>query len=124
MCLKLSPYSASGGVAAFGWNEHGMCGTGREENVGTATKVSGLPHNIEGGGILVGAGAGHSLALVQLPPQYGSSISKCTGCPVVPGGPAVPGCPVVPAGPGGPAVPGGPGGPTRLWDARAPVNMA
>ena len=52
-------------MVAFGWNEHGMCGTGDEVNVTH-------PHVVEGevGGwdmVRVGAGAGHSLAVVKRP---------------------------------------------------------
>ena len=49
----------------WGWNEHGMCGTGTETNVHS-------PHTLEleratkqGDTMLVGAGAGHSLLVVQ-----------------------------------------------------------
>ena len=59
-CISLFP-AGSGKVLAFGWNEHGMCATGDEENVWGPREVSGLP---EGGvASLVGAGAGHSLII-------------------------------------------------------------
>lgn len=64
--LAAYPCTGSGDVAAFGWNEHGMCGTGNEKDVGVVTKVSGLPPHEDGGHMMVGAGAGHSLALVKV----------------------------------------------------------
>ncbi|XP_027276339.1 secretion-regulating guanine nucleotide exchange factor isoform X4 [Cricetulus griseus] len=50
---------------SWGWNEHGMCGDGTESNVWTPSPVQALqsPSRI----LLVGCGAGHSLALCQLP---------------------------------------------------------
>lgn len=49
---------------AWGWNEHGMCGDGTESNVWTPSPVQAL-HSARL--LLVGCGAGHSLALCQLP---------------------------------------------------------
>ncbi|GAB1292116.1 Secretion-regulating guanine nucleotide exchange factor [Apodemus speciosus] len=50
---------------SWGWNEHGMCGDGTESNVWTPTPVQALPSPSRL--LLVGCGAGHSLALCQLP---------------------------------------------------------
>ncbi|XP_074257292.1 secretion-regulating guanine nucleotide exchange factor isoform X8 [Saimiri boliviensis] len=56
-----------GGVCySWGWNEHGMCGDGTEANVWAPKPVQALPSS---SGLLVGCGAGHSLALCQLPPH-------------------------------------------------------
>lgn len=49
---------------AWGWNEHGMCGDGTESNVWTPSLVQALQSARL---LLVGCGAGHSLALCQLP---------------------------------------------------------
>ncbi|XP_057612120.1 secretion-regulating guanine nucleotide exchange factor isoform X2 [Chionomys nivalis] len=49
---------------AWGWNEHGMCGDGTESNVWTPSPVQALQSARL---LLVGCGAGHSLALCQLP---------------------------------------------------------
>uniref|UniRef100_A0A8C6I9P4 Secretion regulating guanine nucleotide exchange factor n=1 Tax=Mus spicilegus TaxID=10103 RepID=A0A8C6I9P4_MUSSI len=51
---------------SWGWNEHGMCGDGTESNVWTPTPVQALPPS-PSRLLLVGCGAGHSLALCQLP---------------------------------------------------------
>nr|XP_055138180.1 secretion-regulating guanine nucleotide exchange factor isoform X2 [Symphalangus syndactylus] len=54
-----------GGVCySWGWNEHGMCGDGTEANVWAPKPVQAL---LSSSGLLVGCGAGHSLALCQLP---------------------------------------------------------
>ncbi|KAM5183951.1 secretion-regulating guanine nucleotide exchange factor isoform 2-T2 [Callospermophilus lateralis] len=54
-----------GGVChSWGWNEHGMCGDGTEANVWAPKPVQLLQ---SASGLLVGCGAGHSLALCQLP---------------------------------------------------------
>ncbi|XP_048217059.1 secretion-regulating guanine nucleotide exchange factor isoform X2 [Perognathus longimembris pacificus] len=53
-----------GACYSWGWNEHGMCGDGTEVNVWIPKPVQGLP---SASGLLVGCGAGHSLALCQLP---------------------------------------------------------
>ncbi|XP_031242572.1 secretion-regulating guanine nucleotide exchange factor isoform X4 [Mastomys coucha] len=50
---------------SWGWNEHGMCGDGTESNVWTPTPVRALPSS-PSRLLLVGCGAGHSLALCQL----------------------------------------------------------
>ena len=58
-------YTISGSmqVMSFGWNEHGMCGTGHERNVHAPSPVvSGLA---EWEPVLVGAGAGHSFVLAH-----------------------------------------------------------
>nr|XP_034788147.1 secretion-regulating guanine nucleotide exchange factor isoform X6 [Pan paniscus] len=55
----------TGGVCySWGWNEHGMCGDGTEANVWAPKPVQAL---LSSSGLLVGCGAGHSLALCQLP---------------------------------------------------------
>ncbi|XP_073898715.1 LOW QUALITY PROTEIN: secretion-regulating guanine nucleotide exchange factor [Castor canadensis] len=48
---------------SWGWNEHGMCGDGTEANVWVPKPVQVLQ---SASGLLVGCGAGHSLALCQL----------------------------------------------------------
>ncbi|XP_064144435.1 secretion-regulating guanine nucleotide exchange factor isoform X2 [Loxodonta africana] len=54
-----------GGVCySWGWNEHGMCGDGTEANVWAPVPVQALRSSV---GLHVGCGAGHSLALCQLP---------------------------------------------------------
>lgn len=49
---------------SWGWNEHGMCGSGDEVNVNTPASVVGLTddHHFA---ILVGCGAGHTFAIVD-----------------------------------------------------------
>uniref|UniRef100_A0A8C0TLD5 Secretion regulating guanine nucleotide exchange factor n=1 Tax=Canis lupus familiaris TaxID=9615 RepID=A0A8C0TLD5_CANLF len=49
---------------SWGWNEHGMCGDGSEANVWAPKPVEALRSSR---GLLVGCGAGHSLALCQPP---------------------------------------------------------
>ncbi|XP_070347408.1 secretion-regulating guanine nucleotide exchange factor isoform X26 [Equus asinus] len=53
-----------GACYSWGWNEHGMCGDGTEANVWAPKPVQSLRLS---SGLLVGCGAGHSLALCQLP---------------------------------------------------------
>nr|XP_058161648.1 secretion-regulating guanine nucleotide exchange factor isoform X2 [Dasypus novemcinctus] len=53
-----------GACYSWGWNEHGMCGDGTEANVWAPKPVQMLR---SASGLLVGCGAGHSLALCQLP---------------------------------------------------------
>ncbi|XP_045871986.1 secretion-regulating guanine nucleotide exchange factor isoform X7 [Meles meles] len=62
---------------SWGWNEHGMCGDGSEDNVWAPKPVQALQSSL---GLLVGCGAGHSLALCQLPalPELGQH-PKVTG---------------------------------------------
>ena len=53
-------------VITFGWNEHGMCATGDENNVQcphviTAESLKGWTP------LLVGGGAGHSMIMVHKP---------------------------------------------------------
>ncbi|XP_047632134.1 secretion-regulating guanine nucleotide exchange factor isoform X2 [Phacochoerus africanus] len=50
---------------SWGWNEHGMCGDGTEANVWAPKPVQALRSS---SGLRLGCGAGHSLALCQLPP--------------------------------------------------------
>ncbi|KAF6106130.1 secretion regulating guanine nucleotide exchange factor [Phyllostomus discolor] len=53
-----------GTCCSWGWNEHGMCGDGGEAHVWAPKPVQALrPSSV----LLVGCGAGHSLALCQLP---------------------------------------------------------
>ncbi|XP_073738958.1 secretion-regulating guanine nucleotide exchange factor isoform X6 [Callorhinus ursinus] len=49
---------------SWGWNEHGMCGDGSEADIRAPKPVQALRSSL---GLLVGCGAGHSLALCQLP---------------------------------------------------------
>lgn len=53
-----------GACYSWGWNEHGMCGDGTEANVWAPKPVQALWSS---SGLLVGCGAGHSLALCHLP---------------------------------------------------------
>ena len=50
-------------VITFGWNEHGICGTGDEANVHVPFPIS---KPLEGWKVrLIGTGAGHSLVLAS-----------------------------------------------------------
>uniref|UniRef100_A0A8C8BDX6 Secretion regulating guanine nucleotide exchange factor n=1 Tax=Otus sunia TaxID=257818 RepID=A0A8C8BDX6_9STRI len=49
---------------SWGWNEHGMCGDGTEANVYVPKPVKALGYAKQ---ILIGCGAGHSMALCQTP---------------------------------------------------------
>ncbi|XP_069713822.1 secretion-regulating guanine nucleotide exchange factor isoform X5 [Phaenicophaeus curvirostris] len=49
---------------SWGWNEHGMCGDGTEADVHVPKPVKGLGYTKQ---ILIGCGAGHSMALCQTP---------------------------------------------------------
>ncbi|KAM4779159.1 secretion-regulating guanine nucleotide exchange factor isoform 2-T2 [Cyanocitta cristata] len=49
---------------SWGWNEHGMCGDGTEANVRVPKPVKALGCAKQ---ILIGCGAGHSMALCQTP---------------------------------------------------------
>ncbi|XP_037378625.1 secretion-regulating guanine nucleotide exchange factor isoform X5 [Talpa occidentalis] len=64
-----------GACYSWGWNEHGMCGDGTEANVCTPKPVQALRWS---SGLLVGCGAGHSLALCQLPvpPTQGKGLKS------------------------------------------------
>ena len=53
----------AGTVYSWGWNEHGMCGTGDEENVTTPQPVKSLLNKYC---TYIGCGAGHSFALCAL----------------------------------------------------------
>ncbi|XP_014386386.1 PREDICTED: secretion-regulating guanine nucleotide exchange factor isoform X5 [Myotis brandtii] len=53
-----------GACYSWGWNEQGMCGDGSEADVQAPKPVQALQSSP---GLLVGCGAGHSLALCQLP---------------------------------------------------------
>ncbi|XP_068255273.1 secretion-regulating guanine nucleotide exchange factor isoform X6 [Nyctibius grandis] len=57
--------SAGGQCFSWGWNEHGMCGDGTEANVHVPKPVKALGYAKQ---ILIGCGAGHSMALCQTPP--------------------------------------------------------
>ncbi|XP_036036415.1 LOW QUALITY PROTEIN: secretion-regulating guanine nucleotide exchange factor [Onychomys torridus] len=59
----------SGKCCSWGWNEHGMCGDGTESNVWTPAPVQAFQSPVRL--LLVGCGAGHSLALCQLPAHPG-----------------------------------------------------
>nr|KAF6343628.1 secretion regulating guanine nucleotide exchange factor [Pipistrellus kuhlii] len=62
-----------GACYSWGWNEHGMCGDGSEADVQAPKPVQALRSSP---GILVGCGAGHSLALCQLPALPSPDASK------------------------------------------------
>ncbi|KAM5224459.1 secretion-regulating guanine nucleotide exchange factor isoform 3-T3 [Hipposideros larvatus] len=62
---------------SWGWNEHGMCGDGTETNVWAPTPVQALQSS---SGVLVGCGAGHSLAFCHLP-----ALPTLRQCPKVTG---------------------------------------
>lgn len=65
------PVSPTGGACCcWGWNEHGMCGDGAGADVWAPRPVQALRSSPA---LLVGCGAGHSLALCQLP------APPCTG---------------------------------------------
>ena len=50
-------------VVTFGWNEHGICGTGNETNVHSPCTIL---KPLEGQRIrFIGAGAGHSLVVAN-----------------------------------------------------------
>lgn len=49
---------------SWGWNEHGMCGNETEENVCLPQPVESLSSSEL---LLIGCGAGHSLAFCSLP---------------------------------------------------------
>uniref|UniRef100_K9J101 Putative alpha-tubulin suppressor n=1 Tax=Desmodus rotundus TaxID=9430 RepID=K9J101_DESRO len=53
-----------GACCSWGWNEHGMCGDGSEANIWAPKLVQALRSSSV---LLVGCGAGHSLAFCQLP---------------------------------------------------------
>ena len=51
-----------GTVVTWGWNEHGICGTGNEINIpqpGVVTKLGGSQVSV------IGCGGGHSFAVVN-----------------------------------------------------------
>ncbi|XP_059730851.1 secretion-regulating guanine nucleotide exchange factor isoform X1 [Bos indicus] len=75
------PLAMPGGVChSWGWNEHGMCGDGTEADVWAPKPVPGLRFFL---GLHVGCGAGHSLALCQLPalPALGQHPSVTSPSP-------------------------------------------
>ena len=60
--IHFSP--GSGDVLTWGWNEHGMCGTGNEENVLTPYMLQ-VPVDKRAETVLVGSGAGHTMLVVR-----------------------------------------------------------
>eukprot|EP00731_Ephydatia_muelleri_P005813 Em0003g61a len=56
--------NGSGDVLTWGWNEHGMCGTGHEENVLTPYMLQ-VPVDKRAETVLVGSGAGHTMLVVR-----------------------------------------------------------
>ncbi|KDR15370.1 secretion-regulating guanine nucleotide exchange factor isoform X1 [Zootermopsis nevadensis] len=52
----------TGRIVSWGWNEHGNCGTGTDENVQVPTSVG---MDIKQTALIVGTGAGHSFALIS-----------------------------------------------------------
>ncbi|KAL0132741.1 hypothetical protein PUN28_000463 [Cardiocondyla obscurior] len=52
----------AGAVLCWGWNEHGNCGNGKTENV---LRPELLPISSNSVAVLVGAGAGHSFAVIK-----------------------------------------------------------
>lgn len=53
--------SADGSLWSWGWNEHGMCGNGKTENIMIPQKITTLDERL----FLIGCGAGHSLAVTN-----------------------------------------------------------
>lgn len=51
-------------VLTFGWNEHGMCGTGDEKNIFVPHRATILNNELSVP-ILVGSGAGHCMAVLR-----------------------------------------------------------
>lgn len=62
-----------GTCCSWGWNEHGMCGDGSEAHVWAPKPVQALRSSPV---LLVGCGAGHSLALCQLPARPPPAASE------------------------------------------------
>ena len=58
----ISLYFSGGVVYSWGWNEHGMCGTGTEEDV---NKPEPVEHLNKYKALSVACGAGHSFAVVE-----------------------------------------------------------
>ncbi|XP_011504907.1 PREDICTED: secretion-regulating guanine nucleotide exchange factor [Ceratosolen solmsi marchali] len=50
-----------GSILSWGWNEHGNCGNGSTNDIFVPTKVN-VPN---GSAVMVGAGAGHSFAIIK-----------------------------------------------------------
>lgn len=76
--LEQSSLSFTGGTCySWGWNEHGMCGDGSEADIWAPKPMQALRSSL---GLLVGCGAGHSLALCQLP-----ALPELGRCPKVTG---------------------------------------
>ena len=49
---------------SWGWNEHGMCGSGDEVNVNIPAPVVGVTDD-NYSAVLIGCGAGHTFAIVN-----------------------------------------------------------
>lgn len=54
--------SDTGRIVSWGWNEHGNCGTGTEEDVRVPTPIG---MDIKQKAVITGTGAGHSFALIS-----------------------------------------------------------
>ena len=54
-------FSENGRLLSWGWNEHGICGTGDEDNVRTPQLVETFRPNV----INIGCGAGHSFVVTE-----------------------------------------------------------
>ena len=48
-------------MKSWGWNEHGNCGVGNEDDVRVPTLIDSSSYQA----LLIGSGAGHSFAIVQ-----------------------------------------------------------
>jgi len=59
-------FVADGRLLSWGWNEHGMCGTGGEQDVTSPLPVR-LLQDSSHTPLLIGTGAGTSFVLVQKP---------------------------------------------------------
>ena len=53
--------SDDGSLYSWGWNEHGICGTGDETNVPLPQRVEAVGSNV----INIGCGAGHSYVITD-----------------------------------------------------------
>ena len=61
-------------VVTFGWNEHGICGTGNETNVHVPFRIS---KPLEDWNVdLIGTGAGHTLVVAKS--KHNDSSDTCT----------------------------------------------
>lgn len=55
-------FTDTGSIYTWGWNEHGMCGIGTEENILTPTLVEKLR---KFQACSLGSGAGHCIVILQ-----------------------------------------------------------